>query len=69
MPFITTAERIGMDKEAKSLVIRQLSKKFKDLDDGIKTQIDELGITEVENLSEDLLDMSGIEDLNNWLNR
>lgn len=59
----------GMEKEAKSLVVRLLNRKFKHLDDGIKTQIEELGRDEVENLGEDLIDMSGVEDLKNWLSR
>ncbi len=56
----------GMEKEAKSLVVRILNKKFKYLDEGIKTQIENLEINEVENLGEALIDMSKIEDLENW---
>lgn len=55
-----------MEKEAKSLVVRILNKKFKYLDEGIKTQIENLEINEVENLGEALIDMSKIEDLENW---
>jgi len=85
MPFITTAERIGIGKgkeigigkgkeigreeEAKSLVVRQLNKKFKYLDEATTKQIEELALTEIEILSDDLLDMTALEDLEKWLNR
>jgi len=59
----------GMEKEAKSLVVRLLNKKFEYLDDRIKTQIEKLKINEVENLGEALMDMSKIEDLENWFSK
>ncbi len=65
--MLQSVEEVGMEKEAMSLILRQLNKKFKNLDDGIKAKIDMLGINELEDLGEALIDMAKIEELKNWL--
>ncbi len=59
----------GIEEGSKSTVVRILNKKFKHIDESIKKQIEELERNELDNLAEDLIDMSSIEDLKNWLNR
>ncbi|NEO90880.1 MAG: Rpn family recombination-promoting nuclease/putative transposase [Moorea sp. SIO3G5] len=69
---LTYAEEIGKEigrkKEAIALIIRQLKKRFGEIDTKTISKIENLTIEELENLGEDSLDFNNITDLENWLN-
>jgi hypothetical protein len=75
MPYITSVEQIGYDRgqedgaqrQARSLLIRLLNRKFGSISDRIIDRITVLSISQIEALSEDLLDFQAIEDLTTWL--
>ncbi|MBD2452765.1 DUF4351 domain-containing protein [Nostoc sp. FACHB-87] len=57
----------GANREARSLVLRLLSRKLGELPQEVRSQIDVLSLTQLESLGEALLDFSSLLDLNNWL--
>jgi predicted transposase/invertase (TIGR01784 family) len=57
----------GQRNEARSLLLRQLSKKFGTLGDRYQTQISNLALEQMEALSEALLDFAIVNDLDRWL--
>jgi predicted transposase/invertase (TIGR01784 family) len=79
MPYITSVERIGFERgveqgleqgaqrEARSLILRQLTRKVGELPQQVRSQIDTLSITQLEMLGEALLDFSSLSDLEVWL--
>ena len=77
MPYITSVEQIGYDRgqedgaqrQARSLLIRLLNRKLGSISDRIIDRITVLSISQIEALSEDLLDFQAIEDLTTWLDR
>lgn len=58
----------GREEGERKLVLRQLNKKLTYLEDKIKDQITKLDIAKIEKLGEALIDMTNIDDLQNWLN-
>ena len=69
MPYVTNAERFGMQKEAVSLVLRQLNRRIGSVPSVAEPQIRELPVDQLEDLAEALLDFSSEQDLLAWLNR
>ncbi|AOW98944.1 transposase [Moorena producens PAL-8-15-08-1] len=61
-------KEIGRKKEAIALIMRQLKKRFGEIDTKTISKIEKLTIEELENLGEDFLDFNNITDLENWLN-
>jgi predicted transposase/invertase (TIGR01784 family) len=59
-------EQIGEQRE-KSLVLRQLTRRFGDLPREMQSQVTALPLEQVEALGEALLDFSAIADLTSWL--
>lgn len=57
----------GIDRE-KELIIRQIKRKFGNIDQDLQSQIKALKIEDVENLGEDLFDLTSIDHLKQWLN-
>lgn len=57
----------GKREEAISLIMRQLSRRIGAIDSELKKQIEKLSITQLEDLSEALLDFSQGVDLSAWL--
>ena len=57
----------GQTDEARSLLLRLLSKKFGTLSDRYQTQINSLALEQMESLSEALLDFTIVTDLDCWL--
>ena len=53
--------------EGRSLVIRQLARKFGTISPEIQAQVNSLTLDRVESLAEDLLDFTQMEDLTSWL--
>jgi predicted transposase YdaD len=60
-------EQVGELREAKSLVLRLLARRFGDLPLAIQSQISALSLEQVEVLGEDLLDFLDLADLKRWL--
>ncbi len=71
MTYITTGERIGYERgkqeQGQVLIIRQLQKRVGKLAQELQTSIENLPLTELENLGEALLDFNSVDDLQNWL--
>lgn len=57
----------GRQQEAANLVIRLLTKRFGELSGGMRSQIFNLPLTVLEDLSEALLDFTSLADLQSWL--
>jgi Domain of unknown function (DUF4351) len=75
MPYITTGERIGYKRGREEgrqegeqgLILRQLSRRFGELSKQVRARVESMNSTQLEALGEALLDFTGIDDLNNWL--
>jgi hypothetical protein len=83
VPYITSVERIGYDRglqdgeergeekgaqrQARSLLLKQLAHKVGSVPDSSLDRINTLTIDQLELLGEALLDFGSIEDLTNWL--
>ncbi|MBW4508191.1 MAG: DUF4351 domain-containing protein [Scytonematopsis contorta HA4267-MV1] len=71
MRYMTTGERIdyrkGRQEEALNLILRLLQKRVGELPESLKSQIQSLNLTQLESLGEALLDFTGIEGLQTWL--
>jgi predicted transposase YdaD len=50
-----------------NLVMRQIKRKFGEIDRELTTTISNLSLEQLENLGEELLDFKTIDDLNHWL--
>ncbi len=61
------AEAQGAEREARSLVLRQLTRRVGELPDPIRSHIDTLPISQLEALGEALLDFANLSDLETWL--
>jgi predicted transposase YdaD len=64
---LTTVYLEAREEEAKTLLEKQLTKRFGKLSDLHTNQISELEITQLEELAEALLDFENISDLDRWL--
>jgi Domain of unknown function (DUF4351) len=75
MKYVTTIERraearglkLGESRKVRSIVQRQLTHRFGELQDALLTTLDGLSIDDLDQLSESLLDFTTIEDLTHWL--
>jgi Domain of unknown function (DUF4351) len=71
MKYVTTIERRaearGMELGERSLVQRQLTRRFGELESLLLTTLDNLTIDQLESLGEALLDFTSIDDLTHWL--
>jgi Domain of unknown function (DUF4351) len=56
-------------RSERSLVLRQLNRRVGTLSEAIRAQIEALSLGQLERLGEDLLDFTGLADLENWLAR
>ncbi|NEP45178.1 MAG: Rpn family recombination-promoting nuclease/putative transposase [Okeania sp. SIO2H7] len=65
---ITFAEQTGRIKQAIATTTRQLKKRFGEVPENIKSQLQDLPLEDLENLnSEVIFDLNTLEDLTNWL--
>jgi len=79
MPYITSVERIGYDRgvkvgeeggakrQARSLVLRQLTRRVGEIPEVLRSPLDSLSVEQLEALGEALLDFSTAADLESWL--
>ncbi len=56
----------GIERE-KSLILRQLTRRVGEIPDAMKAKVENLSITQLEDLGEALLDFSQLADLETWL--
>ena len=68
MQISTSWERKGRIEERISIVLRQLNRKIGQLPEELVTQIKSLESSQLETLTEDLLDFNTLDDLIQWLN-
>lgn len=59
----------GRYEADQQLVLRQLRRRWRDLDSALALQVRALPMEQLETLAEDLLDFTSPADLENWLNR
>jgi len=57
----------GAVREARSLILRQLTRRVGEIPEGIRSQVEVLSLEQLETLGEALLDFSTIADLESWL--
>ncbi|NET87744.1 MAG: DUF4351 domain-containing protein [Kamptonema sp. SIO1D9] len=57
----------GLQQEARSLVMRQLRRRFGTIESELEAQIEQLSLSQLEELAEALLDFTALTDLTNWL--
>ena len=83
MPYITSIERMGIEEGLaqgrqegiqqgiqqgrRSMLLRQLTRKFSVLPEGTIAQVSELSTHQVDDLAEALLDFNSLDDLVHWL--
>lgn len=71
MQYITSIERMAMQEgskqEARSLVLRLLTRRVGSIPESLQTQIEALPLAQLEDLGEALLEFSRSEDLESWL--
>jgi predicted transposase YdaD len=66
-PWYNEILKQGLQQGEANLVIRQLSKRFGNLDPAIASQIRQLSISQLEILGESIFDFSAMADLETWL--
>ncbi|MEB3280835.1 MAG: DUF4351 domain-containing protein [Lyngbya sp.] len=57
----------GLEDGERSLILRQLTRKFGQLSPQVRSQIESLSLEQLEALSDVLLDFSSLPDLTRWL--
>ncbi len=67
MPYITSVERLGMQRGEANLVLRLLHRRLGQVSESVSEQIRQLPVEQLENLGEALLDFESEADLLNWL--
>lgn len=60
-------ERLEERSEARALILRLLTRKLDEIPQDLRGRIEELSLTQLQNLGEALLDFEQIDDLVNWL--
>ncbi|WP_338462147.1 DUF4351 domain-containing protein [Synechococcus elongatus IITB7] len=77
MPYVTSVERIGLQKGIEqglqqgevAVVLRQLNRRFGPLSTAQTTEIQGLSLDQITALSESLLDFTSMADLEAWLSQ
>ncbi|MBW4551844.1 MAG: DUF4351 domain-containing protein [Aphanocapsa sp. GSE-SYN-MK-11-07L] len=67
MEWEQRTEQRGRQEEGRSLILRQLTRRFGALPVELRTQIEALSLPQLEALGDALLDFSELTDLVNWL--
>jgi Domain of unknown function (DUF4351) len=65
--YVTNAERFGIEKGERSLILRQLARRVGTLPANVEAQVQALELPRLEALGEALLDFTGMDDLVGWL--
>jgi len=67
MRYVTSIERMAMQKGEQTLIRRQLTRRLGELSEPLQGQIEALSLAQLEALGEALLDFNSVEDLIHWL--
>ena len=67
MRYITSVERMAMQKGERVLILRQLTRRLGSVSESLQAQIEALSLIQLEDLGEALLEFSRVEDLEAWL--
>ena len=67
MPYITSVERLGMQRGEAVLVLRLLNRRLGQISESVSEQIRQLPVEQLEDLGEALLDFENEGDLLNYL--
>jgi Domain of unknown function (DUF4351) len=67
MQIVTSWTEQGRTEEARSLILRQLSRRVGILPPSVEAQVQALDLPQLEALGEALLDFTGVDDLVGWL--
>jgi hypothetical protein len=65
--FLDWEQKTIQKQEPESLVLRLLNRRLGEVSPDLKSQVQELSLTQIEALSEGLLDFSTLDDLVEWL--
>lgn len=57
----------GREAEGRSLILRQLQRRFGELPQQVRERVETLCLEQLENLGEALLDFTSVADLQTWL--
>jgi predicted transposase YdaD len=78
--YVTHAERFGFERGIQegrqegrregelAIVLRLLTRRFDRIPESVRSQIEALSLTQLESLSDALLDFTSLADLHTWLN-
>ncbi|HWQ32335.1 MAG TPA: DUF4351 domain-containing protein [Blastocatellia bacterium] len=77
MPYISSWERLameegreqGLEQGTRNVIIRLLKRRIGDIGADNSTSIEQLSLSQLDKLTEALLDFSEAQDLTRWLNR
>jgi predicted transposase YdaD len=64
--ILREGEEKGREKEGRSLILRQLTRRVGELPQPWRDRVNTLSLEQLENLGEALLDFQGITDLETW---
>ncbi len=67
MEIVTSWMEQAKQEEAQSLILRQLNRRIGAVDSQLQTQIQQLSLSQLEELGEALLDFTEITNLISWL--
>ena len=67
MPYMTSIERMGIEEGRRSVLLRLLNRKLGALSEQIGSRISGLSASQLDELTEALLDFEEVEDLERWL--
>lgn len=65
--FLQEGEQRGRTEEARSLILRQLTRRIGQMSSAMRSQVQALSLVQLESLGEALLDFTSAEDLSDWL--
>lgn len=65
--FLQEGEQRGRTEEARSLILRQLTRRIGQVSSAMRSQVQALSLVQLESLGEALLDFTSVEDLSAWL--
>jgi hypothetical protein len=69
MPYITSVERLGMQRGEATLVLRLLNRRLGQVTTSVEKQVRQLSVKQLEDLGEALLDFENEADLLHWLSQ
>jgi hypothetical protein len=69
MPYITSVERLGMQRGEATLVLRLLNRRLGQVTTSVEKQVRQLSVEQLEDLGEALLDFENEADLLHWLSQ